>query len=54
MHKGITGGTAEYFTTGCYSHIFNFFLGLKRILDGIKILVEIRGKADIIKGLFAK
>lgn len=31
-----------------------FFFGLKRILDGIKILVEIRGKADIIKGLFAK
>lgn len=52
MQKGITGGTAEYFTTGCYSHFF--FFGLKRILDGIKILVEIRGKADIIKGLFAK
>lgn len=51
MHKGITGGTAEYFTTGCYSH---FFGGLRRILDGIKILVELRGKADIIKGLFAK
>lgn len=33
---------------------FFFFFGLKRILDGIKILVEIRGKADIIKGLFAK
>lgn len=31
-----------------------FFFGLKSILDGIKILVEIRGKADIIKGLFAK
>lgn len=49
MHKGITGGTAEYWLL--FSH---FFFGLKRILDGIKILVEIRGKADIIKGLFAK
>lgn len=50
MHKGITGGTAEYWLL--FSHFF--FFGLKRILDGIKILVEIRGKADIIKGLFAK